>query len=154
MKSFLLVLLILTEILAESFTIGSTKNDVVKVQGVPTTVHSTCWFYGSSYVDFDSDGLVSSWSDRAGQLKVSLYGVESNAAKRSDSREVVKSKDVYTPRTSTSYSTRTYNSSLGVAENGSYYGQTSTITGKPKTVYVNGYYRRDGTYVRGHYRSK
>lgn len=42
----------------------------------------------------------------------------------------------------------------GVAENGSYYGETSTTTGKPKTVEVQGYYRKDGTYVRGYYRSK
>jgi hypothetical protein len=42
----------------------------------------------------------------------------------------------------------------GVAENGSSYGETSTATGKPKTVEVRGYYRKDGTYVRGHYRSK
>ena len=41
-----------------------------------------------------------------------------------------------------------------VAENGSYYGQVSTNTGRPKTVYVRGYYRRDGTYVRAHYRSR
>lgn len=40
-----------------------------------------------------------------------------------------------------------------VAENGSYYGETSPRTGRPKTVHVEGYYRRDGTYVRGHYRS-
>jgi len=40
-----------------------------------------------------------------------------------------------------------------VAENGSYYGQISTNTGRPKTVHVRGYYRKDGTYVRGHYRS-
>lgn len=38
------------------------------------------------------------------------------------------------------------------AENGSYYGQPNT-NGVPKTVYVDGYYRSDGTYVRGHYRS-
>jgi hypothetical protein len=42
----------------------------------------------------------------------------------------------------------------GVAENGSYYGQTSTYNGLPKTTHVSGYYRRDGTYVRGHYRSR
>ncbi|MBE7465645.1 MAG: hypothetical protein HS116_19395 [Planctomycetes bacterium] len=42
----------------------------------------------------------------------------------------------------------------GVGENGSRYGDTSTINGKPKTTYVKGYYRKDGTYVRGHYRSK
>jgi hypothetical protein len=40
-----------------------------------------------------------------------------------------------------------------VAENGSYCGQMSENTGRPKTVYVNGYYRKDGTYVRSHYRS-
>jgi hypothetical protein len=40
-----------------------------------------------------------------------------------------------------------------VAENGSYYGEISETTGRPKTVYVRGYYRKDGTYVRSHYRS-
>lgn len=40
-----------------------------------------------------------------------------------------------------------------VAENGSYYGQISEATGRPKTVSVRGYTRSDGTYVRGHYRS-
>jgi hypothetical protein len=40
-----------------------------------------------------------------------------------------------------------------VAENGSYYGEVSPETGRPKTVHVEGYYRKDGTYVRGHYRS-
>lgn len=39
------------------------------------------------------------------------------------------------------------------AENGSCYGDISARTGLPKTVEVSGYYRRDGTYVRGHYRS-
>lgn len=40
------------------------------------------------------------------------------------------------------------------AENGSCYGDISSATGRPKTTHVNGYYRRDGTYVRGHYRSR
>jgi hypothetical protein len=39
-----------------------------------------------------------------------------------------------------------------VAENGSYYGELNK-NGVPKTVPVRGYYRKDGTYVRGHYRS-
>jgi hypothetical protein len=39
-----------------------------------------------------------------------------------------------------------------VAENGSYYGQPN-VNGVPKTVAVSGYYRKDGTYVRGYYRS-
>src|SRR5690606_37091756 len=41
-----------------------------------------------------------------------------------------------------------------VAENGSYYGEISDVTFRPKTVYVKAYYRKDGTYVRSHYRSK
>ena len=41
----------------------------------------------------------------------------------------------------------------GVAENGSYYGQISAETGRPKTVRVEGYTRKDGTEVKGHYHS-
>lgn len=40
----------------------------------------------------------------------------------------------------------------GCAENGSCYGDLSPATGKPKTVFVPGYVRKDGTYVRGHYK--
>lgn len=43
---------------------------------------------------------------------------------------------------------------IGCAENGSCYGDTSVINGLPKTTHVDGYFRKDGTYVRGHYRSK
>jgi hypothetical protein len=38
-------------------------------------------------------------------------------------------------------------------ENGSCYGDISAATGRAKTVFVNGYSRSDGTYVRSHYRS-
>jgi hypothetical protein len=38
-------------------------------------------------------------------------------------------------------------------ENGTCYGDISERTGRPKTVDVSGYYRKDGTYVRGHFRS-
>lgn len=40
-----------------------------------------------------------------------------------------------------------------VAENGSVYGEISERTGRPKTVYVRSYTRRDGTYVRSYWRS-
>jgi len=40
------------------------------------------------------------------------------------------------------------------AENGSCRGDISAYTGRPKTVHVRGYYRKDGTYVRSHYRSR
>ncbi len=41
-----------------------------------------------------------------------------------------------------------------IAENGSYRGQISERTNRLKNTYVHGYKRKDGTYVRGHYRSK
>jgi hypothetical protein len=47
-----------------------------------------------------------------------------------------------------------YLSQGSCAENGSCFGDISTYNGRPKTVRVRGYYRNDGTYVRGHYRSK
>lgn len=62
------------------------------------------------------------------------------------------------PASSESHSrpaTRTGTPSLPVpqvAENGSYYGELNG-SGRPKTVHVRGYYRKDGSYVRGHYRS-
>lgn len=39
------------------------------------------------------------------------------------------------------------------SESGSCYGDISSITGLPKTTYVSGYYRKNGTYVRSYYRS-
>jgi hypothetical protein len=41
-----------------------------------------------------------------------------------------------------------------IAENGSYCGEISKRTNRPKNIYVQGYYRKDGKYVRGHYKSK
>jgi hypothetical protein len=52
------------------------------------------------------------------------------------------------------YSRYYTNNRTSIAENGSYYGEISKNTGRPKTVYVNGYFRKDGTYVRSHYRSR
>lgn len=34
------------------------------------------------------------------------------------------------------------------------YGVISPVTGRPRNTYVRGYYRRDGTYVRPHTRSR
>ena len=41
----------------------------------------------------------------------------------------------------------------GCGENGSCYGDLNA-SGVSKEVFVNGYYRSDGTYVRSHYRSR
>ena len=47
-----------------------------------------------------------------------------------------------------------YSKNYLCAENGSCYGDKSLKTGKPKNTHVKGYFRKDGTYVRGHYRSR
>lgn len=41
----------------------------------------------------------------------------------------------------------------GCSEAGSCYGDISPATGRPKTVYVPGYFKSNGKYVRGYYRS-
>lgn len=57
------------------------------------------------------------------------------------------------PTPSYSYAVPAYRPGPFVAENGSYYGEPNEF-GVPKTVPVQGYFRRDGTYVQGHYRSR
>ena len=47
-----------------------------------------------------------------------------------------------------------YRGSSGGCQSGNYYGATSCITGLPKTTHVRSYYRKDGTFVSSHYRSR
>jgi hypothetical protein len=58
----------------------------------------------------------------------------------------------HAPATTTNPSAPTNAGSGLCAENGSCYGDLNANS-VPKTVHVNGYYRKDGTYVRGYYRS-
>jgi hypothetical protein len=46
-----------------------------------------------------------------------------------------------------------YQAGAAAACGGSHYGATSCDTGRPKTVAVKSYTRKDGTFVRSHYRS-
>ena len=59
----------------QSFTRGSHKDDVLRLQGTPDTIikigTGETWFYGSSHLEIDRAGRVVSWSDR-GNLKVRL----------------------------------------------------------------------------------
>jgi hypothetical protein len=50
------------------FTIGSTENEVLEVQGTPTSVAGNVWSYGFSYVFF-RDGKVRQVSDAEGKLR-------------------------------------------------------------------------------------
>ena len=40
------------------------------------------------------------------------------------------------------------------AENGDFYGIDNDFDGRTETIHVNGYYKTNGDYVRGHYRAK
>lgn len=48
----------------------------------------------------------------------------------------------------------TYAPSHGRAENGDAYNEDNDGDGRREPVYVSGYHRRDGTYVRSHYRAR
>jgi curved DNA-binding protein CbpA len=55
---------------ALSFTIGSTKQQVVDAMGTPTSINYDMWSYEYSIVNFDSNGMVTGWSDISNNLKV------------------------------------------------------------------------------------
>lgn len=62
----------------------------------------------------------------------------------------------FTGQVSQAFTPSVYNPTLSsdYCRNSNYYGATSCATGLPKTQHVNGYYRRNGTYVRPYYRSR
>ena len=53
------------------FTVGSTKDEVLSLQGQPTGVYKSFWRYGNSSVIFESNKVVS-WSNSEGNLKANL----------------------------------------------------------------------------------
>ena len=58
------------KISSATFTVGSTKDEVVKAMGTPSSVIGNTWSYGYSSVYF-SNGAVSSWSEIDVKLKLS-----------------------------------------------------------------------------------
>lgn len=51
------------------FTVGSTREEVMRIQGPPTFKLEMVWFYGDSQVQFDSDGKVTSTWNYSENLK-------------------------------------------------------------------------------------
>lgn len=116
---------------------------------------------GSSHGELDSSGrpktvFVRSYTKADGTYVASHYRAPPKKVyARQQNGEYFRTYSV--PGTGSYWSTRrtwSPRSGPGVAENGSYYGEYSERTGLPKTTHVRGYYRKDGTYVRGHYRSR
>jgi hypothetical protein len=138
---------------------GSTKQEVLSIQGYPDNVSKEAtyeiWWDGSSisHITF-RQGKVAEWFN-AGDLRVALLDNITNASNTNSPK--AKNKIVpHRPLVSSQYkepSQHYAKTSPSCAENGSCYGDISDNTFRPKTTYVQGYYRKNGTYVRGHYRS-
>jgi hypothetical protein len=104
----------------------------------------------STPVDTNVPEHVVAYGVLADGTEVSIYGT-ADKPKVSGPSNYVQSDG---PTTRSPYWSPSSSSHSPRAENGSYYGQISENTGRPKTVHVRGYYRNDGTYVRSHYRSR
>ncbi len=55
----------------EFFTVGSTRDEVLRVQGTPTRIEGNRWYYGFSEVRFKS-GAVEDYDNYFGNLKIRL----------------------------------------------------------------------------------
>jgi hypothetical protein len=53
------------------FTIGSTKDEVLAIQGQPTHIYESFWMFGSSVVHFEGNRVLR-WEDFQANLKVKL----------------------------------------------------------------------------------
>ncbi len=59
-------------------TLGSTKDEVARIQGTPTRIwdHGSAgswWEYGDSMIEFDSKGLIKAWNNEDKNLNVKVY---------------------------------------------------------------------------------
>jgi hypothetical protein len=59
-------------------TLGSTKDEVARIQGTPTRIwdHGSAgswWEYGDSMIEFDSKGLIKAWNNQDKNLNVNVY---------------------------------------------------------------------------------
>lgn len=97
-------------------------------------------------VEYEKDGKI--WEHTVSKQYEPTYPNTHNSYQHEDYTKQTR----YKNNSYKEYRQPTYNR-FPIAENESYYGQISENTGRPKTVYVRGYYRKDGTYVRSHYRS-
>jgi len=160
--------------------LGCHRVTVIAALGTPTSVTRTTptgaiWGYKRSSITLGNDKVIG-WTDK-GELKGHLKAV--TVASTSSSSWLASlptswwttapTTYVYSPAVTsgtpdwdfsslgTTYYPRVPTTIIGghsfIAENGSYYGQISDLTGRPKTVWVSPYYKADGTYVRSHWRS-
>jgi plastocyanin len=68
--------------LSAYFTLGSTTDDVLAIQGTPTLISGNRWSYGFSYVDFEAGRVVRWYNSKLDPLNVRMIPV-----KKSDTRK-------------------------------------------------------------------
>lgn len=136
-------------------TIGSTKDEVLEILGTPSEINANLnlWYYGFARLSFDGQNRVKEYTN-AKALKILLLPPSHKPKLTNTSPSFSSSTSTINSSSSskvTSPAPPTHSSSYIPVS--SVYGEISEITGRPKTVHVNGYYRKDGTYVKPHYRS-
>jgi hypothetical protein len=160
--------------------VGCHRATVIAALGTPTSVTRTTvagaiWGYGNSSITMRDDKVVG-WTDKGelkGHLRLAttakaLYNPWlaslTSAWWKTAATTYVPSVVVTSGTADWEYSSRrlTFYPSVPstvigghpfIASNGSYYGQISEITGRPKTVWVSSYVKADGTFIRSHWRS-
>jgi hypothetical protein len=155
---------------AEGLHIGSSRQEVVDVLGTPREIvlfealGMELWVFPMFSVTF-REGCVFSWNNLAPRfVKKRIYYCPEPVEKLADdsiaaNSHPLKISPTRMPRVVKGKSTPIIRDDQGcawpyVAEDGSYYRETSALTGQPKTVYVAGFYRGDGKYVKSHFRSE
>ncbi len=58
----------------DTFSLGSTEDDVMSVMGPPREIQDNRWWYGSSFVDFRNGRVVNFYNSIHGELKVRIQG--------------------------------------------------------------------------------
>lgn len=132
-------------------TIGSSKDEVLEVLGTPSAITSNCWWYSVNYINFDSSGKISTYSGAYG-LKIRLLPkIEQKVERILEDKASPQKNICVSTIDNTSTSNNLISSSTTTSAKG--YGEISNSTGRAKTVHVNGYTKKNGTYVSPHYRS-
>lgn len=137
-------------------TIGSSKDEVLEILGTPSKVVASLnlWYYGYEHLSFDGNDRLRDYTD-AKRLKVLLLPSKKQIDIKNFSPSTIRSPDKspYVPNVKTASASLGLPASSPCVSPVKGYGEISEKTSRPKTVYVSGHYRKDGTYVKPHYRS-
>jgi len=135
-------------------TIGSSKDEVLEILGTPRQIAANLnwWYYGSERLSFDGSDRVKEYTNSKA-LKILLLPSSHTQPIISPSNPSLSNSTSNSSNTSNITKTNPSAASNAYIPTSSGYGEISEKTGRPKTVSVKGYTRKDGTYVKPHYRS-